>query len=164
MFNFALLAPLMKLIQASNIEMTIYWIGLTLGSKWPIFLKWLTWKPPCSEKATQLPTLPAWLRRRVRRSVNTGDGSSPWRSRLQTSPLVAPGSGELSFLNVTFQRWIIIFDVEKDFFNFDKLYSTLKRYLLVLKQGSLLFPKMEFFIKAQFEVWVFISMQNWVFL
>ena len=104
MFNFALLAPLVKLIQASNIELTIYWIGLKLGSKWPMFLKWLTCKPPCSEKATQLPTLPVWPRRRARRSVNTGDGSSPWRSRLQTSPLVAPESGELSFWTVTFQR------------------------------------------------------------
>ena len=101
-----------------------------MGSKWPMFLKWLTWKPPYSEKATQLPTLPAWPRRRARRSVNTGDGSSLWRSRLQTSPLVALGSGELSFWKVTIKNF---FWCQKFFLNVDKLYSILKKYLLVLK-------------------------------
>ena len=41
----------------------------------------LFWLPPCAEKDTRLHISPAWPRRKARRLDNTGDGSSPWRSR-----------------------------------------------------------------------------------
>ena len=65
-------------------HINIHKLPLTaLLTKWSstINASQLFWLPPCAEKDTRLHISPAWPRRKARRLDNTGDGSSPWRSR-----------------------------------------------------------------------------------